>query len=35
MTTMNRPDPIKFGNLLKIASVLIPYTAYIAYLVRR
>jgi hypothetical protein len=32
---MNNPDPIKFENLMKIAAVLIPYTAYIAYLVRR
>jgi hypothetical protein len=35
MTIMNRPDPIKFENLLKIAAVLVPYTAYIAFLARR
>jgi hypothetical protein len=33
--TMENPEPIKFGNLLKIAAVLIPYTAYIVYFTTR
>jgi hypothetical protein len=33
--TMDNPDPIKFGNLLRITAVLIPYTAYIVYLSTR